>query len=77
MALLVYFRKVNETEREVEYRFGETEDQLDRHVVISKADQTVTSEGNQTDPVLAKVVGRILSRRREAQKWVGAGAIQA
>jgi hypothetical protein len=77
MALFVVYRKTGETEQQVEYSFGFVESQMDRSVVFTKADRSFTSATDRTDPILAKVVGRILSQEREARTWVGGGAIQS
>jgi hypothetical protein len=71
------YRKAAETETEVTYRFGSSETELDRGLVIQKTDSAVKAVDGTTDPLLMKVAARILARKGTDQTWPGGGGIQA
>ncbi len=77
MALYVIYRKTAETETEVTYRFGSSETELNRELVIEKAGPAVKAEGDTSDPLTLKVAGRILARKGNDPNWPGGGGIQA
>ncbi|NKY86477.1 hypothetical protein [Nocardia veterana] len=73
MALYVLYRKTAETETEVTYRFGSSETDLNRELVIEKNGPTVAPD----DPLVIKVAGRILVRKGNGRNWPHGGGIQA
>ncbi|MGW0054579.1 hypothetical protein [Nocardia nova] len=77
MALYVIYRKTAETETEVTYRFGSSETELNRELVIEKTGQAVKAAERTNDPLVGKVAGRILARKGECPNWPGGGGIQA
>jgi len=75
MAILQRFRKVSETDQEVEYAFGDPE--MDRQLVINKADRTFRLADGREDHAFRAVLGRIMGRMAEDQTWPKGGGIQA
>lgn len=74
MVLYVLYRKTAETETEVTYRFGSSETELNRELVIEKNGPAVKAAD---DPLVTKVAGRILARKGNDPNWPGGGGIQA
>ncbi|MBF6242109.1 hypothetical protein IU471_00765 [Nocardia elegans] len=77
MALYVIYRKTAETETEVTYRFGSSETELKRELVIEKHGPAVKAADATIDPLVMKVAGRILARKGNDPNWPGGGGIQA
>ena len=77
MALFVIYQKAAETETEVRYRFGTSETEPSRELVIEKNGMAGTVADGKTDPLVLKVVGRVLARKGNDPNWPGGGGIQA
>ncbi|WP_062994125.1 hypothetical protein [Nocardia mikamii] len=77
MALYAIYRKTAETEHEVTYRFGSSETELNRELVIEKTGPAVIAADGTNDPLVMKVAGRILARKANDPNWPGGGGIQA
>lgn len=77
MARFVVFRKIRETETEVEYRFGSKETELNRAVVINKQAMTFVPTEGKDDSTVDAVVGKVSRRHSEIKTWPGGGTIQS
>jgi hypothetical protein len=74
MALLVYYNKVRDDGTEVEYRVGESRDNLDRNLVIDKTSGTARTDQTE-DGIFRATAGRIIHRARREQVWPQYGVI--
>lgn len=75
MAVLQRFRKVWETDQDVEYLFGYPE--LDRQLTISKVDRTHRVADGREDHALRAVLRRIMARAADETTWPEGGGIQS
>jgi hypothetical protein len=75
MAILQRFRKVSETETEVEYAFGFPE--MDRQLTIDKVDRSFRVADGAADHASRAVLVRVTARATAEGAWPGGGAIQA
>jgi hypothetical protein len=76
MAIFVKFKKVRETETEVAYRYGHSEDDLPSELTISKANPKGPPVAGPDDPVTQWVIARALYRYSQTQTWPEGGVIQ-
>ncbi|MFD6107643.1 hypothetical protein ACFWFQ_33835 [Nocardia salmonicida] len=74
MALLVYYNQIRNDPSEVEYRFGETRDNLDRTLIIDKTNEAALP-GQSEDGIFRTTVGRIIHRARREKEWPKNGMI--
>ncbi|GAJ80703.1 hypothetical protein NBRGN_029_00310 [Nocardia brasiliensis NBRC 14402] len=74
MALLIYFNQIRDDPTEVEYRFGETRDNLDRSLIIDKTDNTVRT-AQPEDGIFRSAAGQILIRAKREKTWPPNGVI--
>ena len=75
MAILQRFRKVRETDREVEYQFGFPE--MDRSLTIDKTDRRFRVADGAEDHASRAVLTRVTARAATEGAWPGGGAVQA
>jgi hypothetical protein len=75
MALLINYRKIRETETEVEYSFGDPEP--NRRVVIDKVAGTYSPVDGEDDYICHRVVGKVAMEYGELGRWPGGGGIQS
>jgi hypothetical protein len=75
MAMLVYFEKVREDDRTIEYRFGYPE--LDRRLVIDKASQEGQPMDGNRNPAFSAVYVKIIRLLRGEQTWPAGGTYAA
>ena len=75
MAILQRFRKIRETEQEVEYQFGFPE--MDRQLTIDKAERTFKVADGTADHATRAVLTRVTARAAAEGAWPGGGAVQA
>lgn len=69
MAILLYFLKVDEDDRQVEYAFGRDRTELDRTLVIDKVSQQGEPSDGNRDPAFGAVYVKILRRHRAEERW--------
>lgn len=74
MALLVYYLRVRDEPNEVEYRFGEMRDNVDRTLIIDKTNNTVRTEQPE-DGLFRATSARILIRAGREKAWPPNGVI--
>ncbi|WP_433680889.1 hypothetical protein [Nocardia sp. CA-119907] len=74
MALLVYYTKIRDNPTEVEYQFGETQDNLNRSLIIDKTSSTARSDRPE-DGIFRATAGRIVHRARREKAWPRDGMI--
>jgi hypothetical protein len=74
MALLVYYAMVRDEPNEVEYRFGGTEESMDRVLIIDKPRQEAHTE-SPSDAIFRAAAGRIMLRARRENAWPRNGMI--
>jgi hypothetical protein len=74
VAILQEYRKVRETEQEVDYAFGFPE--KDRLLTISKAERTFRAADGMENPATLVVVREILGRHKADGTWPSGGGIQ-
>jgi hypothetical protein len=75
MAILQRFRKVTETDREVEYAFGFPE--MDRQLTIDKVDRSFRVADGSEDHASRAVLTRVTARAATEGAWPDGGAVQA
>lgn len=76
MAIFVKFKKVRETETEVAYRYGHSEDDLPSELTISKANPKGPPIAGPDDAVAQWVIARALYRHGQTHSWPEGGVIQ-
>lgn len=74
MAILQEYRKVSETEREVEYAFGFPE--KDRTLNYDKVTRNWTVQDGRLDPAAQAVIRGILRRQQSESSWPNGGGVQ-
>lgn len=77
MAILLYFRKIDEDERQVEYAFGRDFTVLDRRLVVEKASEHGEPSDGNRDHAFAAVYGKILRYHRTEARWPAGGEYAA
>ncbi len=77
MAIHVVYRKTLETDTEVEYRYGDSEKNLDTRLVIDKANPKAPPRVGPFDPIAQKVIARLIRQHAEIDQWPNGGAIQS
>jgi hypothetical protein len=74
MAILQRYRKVRETDQEVEYIFGDPE--MDRSLTIHKVERTYKVADGREDHATRAVLRGILNRATTENSWPGGGGVQ-
>ncbi|WP_181064835.1 hypothetical protein [Nocardia nova] len=74
MALLIYYNQIREDPHEVEYRFGETREALDRTLTIDKANNTPHTDQPE-DVIFRSAAGQIMLRAKREKQWPRNGVI--
>jgi hypothetical protein len=74
MAILQEYKKVRETEQEVEYAYGFPE--KDRQLIINKVAGTFIVADGREDYGTRAVIRGIMRRVREEKAWPGGGGVQ-
>lgn len=74
MALLIYYNQIRNTPDEVEYRFGETREALDRTLTIDKANNTPRTDQPE-DVIFRSAAGQIMLRAKREKQWPSNGVI--
>ena len=74
VAILERYRKVRETDQEVEYLFGFPE--MDRHLTISKVEQAYLVADGREDYASRAVLRGIMRRFLDEKTWPGGGGVQ-
>ncbi|MFG3257358.1 hypothetical protein [Streptomyces sp. NPDC048172] len=77
MALYVVYRKAEETETDVTYRFGSGPEELDQTLRITKVDSRVVPADGTPTALATRVASKVLGRRRADGVWPGGGGIQS
>jgi hypothetical protein len=75
MALLAWYEKVRETTAQVEYRFGYPE--LDRLLVIAKADRSCRATGGMSDATVQTLAGKLIFEALSEGSWPERGTLAA
>ncbi|TCO59709.1 hypothetical protein [Actinocrispum wychmicini] len=77
MALLVFYRRVRDDQDEVEYSFGGTADNLDRHLVIEKESKQIRVLDDRNEGLARAAAGMIFRRFRTDGAWPERGVVQS
>ena len=77
MAILVFYDRSREDRTEVEYRFGTTEEHLDRLLTIDKRTRQFRDQDDRTQGITGAVAAKIFGRYRTEGTWPERGMIQA
>ncbi|MBB5911549.1 hypothetical protein BJY24_000416 [Nocardia transvalensis] len=76
VALMVFYSRVREDRTEVEYRFGTSEDSLDRSLTIDKEALEVRDPERIADGLVRETAGSILQRHGQQGRWPEKGLVQ-
>ena len=74
---MLFFKKVREDDREVEYRFGEIPEALDRGLTFDKASRQATALDDLANAQFRTAYGKILLQLTRSGSWPEFGSHQA
>jgi hypothetical protein len=77
MALLVFFRKIQDDSTEIRYEFGRKRNLLDQRLTIDKRTWAFQDQNGRTRGTVHDTAARILGQVRTEGTWPETGVIQA
>ncbi len=77
MAILILYRKIRETETEVEYAYGPSSNQQEGRLILDSTDPTAPAKSGADNPSGRQVAAKVLWLRQQEPTWTEGGAIQS